>query len=174
MQTAFELFLTELRGLLNCETGLVHALGEQERESSKTALRETFQRHRKQTEHQAERLLDIFRDLGETPEQADCHGIRGLIEEKQAFLKKDPSHELLDFFNVAVGIKVERYEISAYQSLLLLARELGMTQAVAAIKQTLDEEREALEALEDLLAEVKPIELGVKAPPEGGIPRKAA
>ncbi len=174
MQTAYEFFVNELRDLLNCENRLVHALGEQERECAKEQLRETFRHHRKQTEQQAERLMDIFRELGETPEQAECYGIMGLIEEKETFLKKDPSHELLDFFNVAAGIKAERYEISAYDTLLLLAREMGMQRAATLIQQTLAEEREALEKLEGLLREVKPIELGVKEPPEGGVPRRAA
>jgi ferritin-like metal-binding protein YciE len=174
MQTAWELFIHELRDALNFENKLVHVLGEQARETSREALSGAFTLHRKQTEKHAERLIDIFRELGEVPDQSDCKGIDGLIEEKLALIKQSPSKGLLDYINVGAGIKVERYEISAYESLVALARQLGATRSAGLLQQTLAEERETLHELQQFSKQVSPSELGIKETPEGGFPRKAA
>lgn len=180
MQTAYELFLAGLRDMLNAENQLVHVLGEQARETKHDHLRRAFEHHREQTEQQAVRLIDIFRMLGQPPEQADCKGIDGLKQEKEQLMKKDPSPELLDFINVAAGIKVERYEISAYDALIVLAREMGMAQAADLLKQNRNEEEETRDILTEMLTMVKPANLGIdvekpdRGIPEGGLPSKAA
>lgn len=174
MQTAWELFIHELRDALNFENKLIHVLGEQARETDREELQRAFTQHRKQTEQHAERLIDIFRELGETPEQADCKGIDGLKEEKLALLKENPSKELLDLINVNAGIKVERYEISAYESLVALAKELGATRSADLLQQTLREEEQTLHLLQEFSPRLMPKRLGIKERPEGGLPRKAA
>ena len=152
MQTAWELFVHELRDALNFENKLVHVLGEQARETDREDLRDAFTGHRKQTEKQAERLIDIFREIGETPEQADCKGIDGLTEEKLELMKHDPSQELLNYINVGAGIKFEGD---------------GRVQRAVTDKET-------LEKLERFSTELVPTSVGVKESPEGGLPRKAA
>ena len=180
MQNAYELFLAELRNMLNAENKLVQVLGEQASETKRGDLRQAFDDHRRQTERQAERLVEIFRLLGESPEQADSKGIDGLKKEKQELMKKDPTQELLDYVNVTAGIKVERYEMSAYDSLIMLARELGMQHSADLLKQNLNEEQATEKKLQHFLGMVKPTTLGidVKKPertvPEGGLPGKVA
>ncbi len=174
MNSVWELFVHELRDMLNAENLLVHVLGEQARECSHEDLQQAFTEHRHQTERHAERLVDIFREIGETPEQADCKGIQGLKQEKQTLMKENPSKDLLDFINVAAGIKAERYEISAYESLISLAQQLGAERSVQLLRQNLADERETLAKLERFAHQVKPSNLGVRVSPEGGLPRKAA
>ncbi len=180
MNTAYELFLSGLRDMLNAENKLVHVLGEQERETKRDDLRQAFEQHRHQTSQHAARLVDVFRLVGETPEQADCKGIDGLKEEKLELMKKNPSQDLLDFINVAAGIKVERYEMSAYDALILLAREMGLQHAADLLKQNRNEEEETEKKLQELIGLVKPQTTGIeldkpdRSIPEGGLPRKAA
>jgi ferritin-like metal-binding protein YciE len=177
MNTAFELFVHELRDMLNAENKLTRALTEQELESTRPDLRQAFADHRKQTEQQAVRLLDIFREIGEIPSQAECKGIAGLVEEKQEFMKHHPSRDVLDIFNVAAAIKVERYEISAYESLILLAHQLRLINAVQKLDQSLIEEQQTLEEMRNFSREFQIRELGYKPlgqQIEGGLPRKAA
>lgn len=175
MDTAWELFLHDLRVMLNCEEQLVRVLAEAESESSDEMLRQAFGEHRKQTVGHAMRLTEIFRDLGEPPEQGDCKGIEGLKEEKKSILKEDPSKELLQFINVNAGIKAERYEMSAYEELMLLARELGALEAARKLKENYDEEQQTLDKLRDFVNKVKPQKLGISSEkPEGGIPKKVA
>ena len=175
MDTAWELFVHELRNMLNCENQLVRILAEAETESSNESLRRAFEEHRHQTENHAARITQVFRDIGEVPEQGECKGVEGLKQEKQEIMKHDPSKELVDFINCGAGIKAERYEISSYENLILLARELGALNSARLLKENLNEEQEALEKLQNLTGMLKPKNLGVSTDrPEGGIPRRAA
>jgi Mn-containing catalase len=177
MNTAYELFVHGLRDMLNAENKLTKALTEQQLESNSTELQEAFARHRRQTEQQAVRLLEIFNEIAEVPEQADCRGIAGLIEEKQEFMKEHPTGDLLDLFNVSGAIKVERYQISAYESLINLASRLGLVDAVGKLSQSLAEEQQTLEKMRTFGRQLKPAELGYKPiglEVEGGLPYKAA
>lgn len=174
MNTAWDLFVHELKYMLNAENKLVHALGEMERESANPELQEAFRGHRKQTEQQAVRLIHIMRDIGQRPEQSDSKGIDGLVQEKKMFMQQKPSEDLIEVFNIGAGIKAERYEISAYESLIRIAEELGASGSAELLKQTLNEEQEALHKLQGFTSRIKPRDVGVAGNIEGGLPRKAA
>jgi ferritin-like metal-binding protein YciE len=165
MRTAYELFRHELRDMLNAESRLVITLTEMQTESSQPEVVDLFETHRKETERQAARLVEIFGEIGEPPEQADCKGIEGLIKEKRNFVAHKPSQELLDIFNVSAGIKAERYEISAYESLIRLARELKFAKAEQLLNETMREEEHALQKLMNIAEMLKPSELGVQEVP---------
>lgn len=168
MQTARELFLHELQDMFDAEQRLVEALGEQEQESSRPELQKAFASHRQQTENQVERLRQAFEELGEEPEETECKGIKGLIEEHDAFKEEDPSEELLDIFNVGAAIKVESYEICAYESLVKLSRELGFKKPVSLLTQNLKEEQQTLKKMEVFSNKLKPSELGIEDEEEEG------
>jgi ferritin-like metal-binding protein YciE len=171
MQTARDLFVHELQDIFDAEQRLVKALGEQEQESSRPELQKAFASHREQTENQVERLRQAFEEVGEEPEETECKGIKGLIEEHEAFKEEDPSEELLDIFNVGAAIKVESYEINAYESLVKLGRELGFRQAVNLLNQNLKEEQQTLKKMETFSNKLKPSELGVEAEEQEGAGR---
>ena len=162
MQTARELFIHELQDMFDAEHRLVPALGEQEQESSRPELQKAFGSHREQTENQIERLRQAFEEVGEEPKETECKGIRGLIEEHEAFKEEDPSEELLDIFNVGAAIKIENYEINAYESLVKLGRELRFKEAVNLLNQNLKEEQQTLKKMQAFSTKLKPSELGVE------------
>jgi len=162
MQTARDLFVHELQDMFDAEQRLVEALGEQEEESSRPELQKAFASHREQTENQVERLRQAFEEIGEEPEETECKGIKGLIEEHESFKEEDPSEELLDIFNVGAAIKVESYEICAYESLVELGKELGFKKAVNLLNQNLKEEQQTLKKMETFSNKLKPSELGVE------------
>jgi ferritin-like metal-binding protein YciE len=173
MQTARDLFIHELQDMFDAEQRLVKALGEQEQESSNPELQKAFASHREQTENQVERLRQAFEEVGEEPEETECKGIKGLIEEHEAFKEEDPSEDLLDVFNVGAAIKVESYEICAYESLVKQGRELGFKKAVTLLSQNLKEEQQTLKKMENFSNKVKPNELGVEEEElEGERPRR--
>ncbi len=162
MDNAFDYFIHELRDMLNAESRLVQTLAELESESKNEQLRAAFAEHKQQTEMHAKRLTDVFRMLGQQPEQSECQGIKGLVEEKQAFMKEHPTPDLLDFFNMVAGIKAERYEISTYRTLVSLARSLGLAHSVELLEQNLNEEQEALKKLQSFAATIRPLNLGTE------------
>jgi ferritin-like metal-binding protein YciE len=161
MQTAHEFFVHELKDMLDAEKQLVEALGKQEEESSRPELKKAFASHRAQTEKQVQRLEQVFESIGEEAEDEECAGIRGLIEEHENFKEEDPSEDLLDIFNVAAATKVERYEISAYESLTRLAREMSHRKAVQLLSQNLKEEQQTLKKMEAFGKKLKPERMGM-------------
>ena len=68
-------------------------------------------------------------------------------------MREKPSEELLEFYNIGAAQKVERYEITAYESLIDMAEKLGMRDAVELLEQNLQEEEAALNKLKTIASE---------------------
>jgi ferritin-like metal-binding protein YciE len=153
MNTIEELFEHELKDMYGGETALLDALEQMAEESADREIKKGFQQHRKETQGQLKRLDKVFRMIGKKPEAETCPGIEGLIKEKKAFMRERPSEDLLEFFNVGAGQKVERYEITSYENLIDMADKLGLTDAVELLEQNLQEEEAALNRLKAIASE---------------------
>ena len=153
MQTIEELFEHELQDIYSAEQSLLDALEQMANECIDRDIRRSFTQHRKETQGQIKRLDKIYKTLGQKPESGSCPGIEGLLKEKKAFLREKPSDELLEFYNVGAGQKVERYEITAYEGLIGMAEKLGMSDVVDLLEQNLQEEETALNKLKAIASE---------------------
>jgi ferritin-like metal-binding protein YciE len=153
MQTIEELFEHELKDIYAAEHALLDALEQMANESSDREIKKGFVQHRKETQAQIKRIEKIYKSLGQKPEAGTCPGMEGLIKEKKAFMRERPSEELLEFYNIGASQKVERYEITAYESLIDMAEKLGMTDAVELLEQNLQEEEMTLNKLKALASE---------------------
>jgi ferritin-like metal-binding protein YciE len=153
MESIEELFEHELKDILGGEQALIDALEQMAQESSDRDIKKAYLQHRKETQGQIKRIEKIFRSLGQKPEAASCPGIEGLIKEKKAFMREKPTKELLEFFNVGAAQKVERYEITSYESLIDMADKLGLTDAVELLEENLQEEEAALNKLKAIASE---------------------
>jgi ferritin-like metal-binding protein YciE len=153
MQTIEELFEHELKDIYSAEHSLLDALEQMAAESADRDVKKAYTQHRKETQGQIKRLEKVFKRLGRKPKAETCPGIEGLIKEKKAFMREKPSDELLEFFNIGAAQKTERYEITAYETLIDMADKLGMTDVVELLEQTLLEEEAALNTLKMLASE---------------------
>jgi ferritin-like metal-binding protein YciE len=153
MQTIEELFEHELKDIYSAEHSLLGALEQMARESSDRDIRKVFTQHRKETQAQIKRLDKVFKALGQKPEAETCPGIEGLIKEKKVFMREKPSPELLEYYNIGAGQKTERYEITAYESLIDMADKLGLIDVVELLEQNLQEEESALNKLKTIASE---------------------
>ncbi|HWC17990.1 MAG TPA: DUF892 family protein [Terriglobales bacterium] len=169
MQSARELFVHELTDMLDAEQKLVKALGELAEDHAKEPqLQKGFHSHRVQTEKQVERIQQVLQQLGEEPEQSECKGIKGLIDERKSFKEdENPADDILSIFDVGAAIKVENYEISAYSSLIELAKQLDISKAVKLLSQSLKEEEQTRTKLQAISRKLKPDNLGRKEEGEG-------
>jgi ferritin-like metal-binding protein YciE len=148
VKTLNELFEHELKDIYYAEHRLEEALAELAEESKIREIKRAYSAHRKETQGQIKRLKLVFKTIGQAPEREVCPGIEGLLKEKKNFTKKEkPSQEILEYFNLGAAAKTERYEITAYEGLIEIARQLGMTTAVELLSQNLQEEENALEML---------------------------
>ena len=164
MQSAKELFVHELTDMLDAEQKLVTALGElAEDHGDEPQLQKGFQAHQAQTEKQVERLQQIFEQIGEESEETECKGMKGLLEERNSFKEEEePAEDILSIFDVGAAIKVESYEICAYNSLIEMAKQLNLTKAIRLLNQNLKEEQQTKTKLEAMSRKLKPDNLGME------------
>ena len=153
MHTIQDLFGHELQDIYSGEHTLLDALDQMAGESADREVKKAYTQHRKQTQGQIRRLEKIFKMIGRKPRVDSCPGIDGLVKEKKTFMRERPSDELVEFFNVGAGQKVERYEVSAYENLIDMADKLGLTDAVDLLEQNLQEEEAALNRLKVFASE---------------------
>ena len=153
IQTIEELFEHELKDVYGAEQSLVDALQQMADESTDRDIKRGYLQHRKETQGQIKRIEKVFKSMGQKAEAETCAGIEGLIKEKKLFMREKPSAEILEFYNIGAGQKVERYEITAYESLIDMAEKLGMSDAVELLEQTLQEEEGALNKLKAIASE---------------------
>lgn len=153
MRTIEELFEHELKDIHGAEQTLLTALEQMASESNDRELKKLYTQHRKETQGQIKRIERIFKLLGQKAEAETCAGIEGLVKEKKLFMREKPSEELLEFYNIGAAQKTERYEITAYESLIDMAEKLGMTDAAELLQETLQEEETALNKLKAVASE---------------------
>ena len=151
METGNDLFLHELKDIYDAEHKLVNALETMSNKVKNPELSQSFEDHRRVTQGQIDRLEKVFQLIDRAPAREKCDGINGLISEFQSFVKEeDPDDRVLNVFATSAAIKVENYEISSYKSLIKLADQLGLSEAAELFEQTLREERETAQLLEQM------------------------
>lgn len=149
MPETAKLFGHELRDVYDAEMKLVRATQSMAKKVKDKELSASLLEHSKVTENQAARLEKVFEIMGRKPRRQKCKGIDGLIEEFTSFVQEEkPSPDVLNVFATVAGQKVEYYEIVSYRSLIRLATELGLNDAVSLFEQNLEEEQRAAEELE--------------------------
>ena len=151
-----ELLVEQLQDLLHAEMQLVAALPKMAEAAQNPKLREAFEKHLVQTQHQVERLHTAFDTLGEAAEPKACRGMAGLIEEGEETIDEGTSKDPLaaDLALIASAQKVEHYEIAGYGTARTLALQVGEREVARLLSHTLGEE----ESSDHLLTEIaKPL-----------------
>ena len=154
LENLHTLFEFKLMGMYSAEKRSLEVLDDAASEARSDALREALQHHREETQGQVERLEKVFETLGRRARVMDASVVEGLVEEKRRFLSEDPTPEVMDVFNLVAAMKNEHVEIAAYESLILLAEQMGMQDVVEPLRQNLTEEQEALDKLRGLSREL--------------------
>jgi Mn-containing catalase len=140
-----ELLVDELRDILHAEKQLTKALPKMANAARFDQLRELFEQHLAETEQQIERLNECFSLLGETPRAKPCKGMMGLVEEGQEVMEKGEEKEdaAADLALIGAAQRVEHYEMSGYTTAKNLAQQLRHSAVVALLSQSLAEEENA-------------------------------
>jgi ferritin-like metal-binding protein YciE len=149
-----ELYIDELKDLYSAENQLVKALPKMAKAASSDELRKGFQEHLEQTKGHVQRLEQIFELLDESPKGKKCKGMEGLIAEGSEVTEEDFEGAVLDAGLIGAAQRVEHYEIAAYGTARAFAEELGETEHVSLLSETLKEEEETDEKLTELSQEI--------------------
>lgn len=156
-----ELFLDELKDIYWAEKHLTKALPKFRKATTNQELADAFETHLGQTEDQIGRLEEVFEML-DTPARAKkCEGMEGLVKEGQQMIEETPKGtSTRDAALIISAQKVEHYEISAYGSLVQLAKTLGLTDVADILAETLEEEKQTDLLLTELAVSSINIEAG--------------
>lgn len=149
-----ELYIDQLRDLYDAENQLIKALPRMAKEASSDELRQAVEEHLEQTRGQAERLEQIFEQLGEKPKGKKCKGMQGLIEEGKDTLEEDMEEDTKDAAIIAAAQRVEHYEIAGYGTARTYANLLDENEAAELLEETLNEEKETDQKLTQLAEEI--------------------
>jgi ferritin-like metal-binding protein YciE len=141
MNTLHDLFVHELKDILNAEKQLVKALPKMAKAASSENLRAGFQEHLDQTEDHVERLERIFESLDISGRGVKCQAMEGLVKEGSEMIYEDAEPAVKDAALIAAAQKVEHYEIASYGTLVTWARQMGHSDAEQLLQQTLEEEK---------------------------------
>jgi ferritin-like metal-binding protein YciE len=147
-----ELFVEELKDIYDAENQIVKALPKMVKATSTPELQKAFAEHLEKTKGHVQRLEQIFNRLGEQPKAKKCDGIRGIIEEGEEVISEGSEGPVRDAGLIAGAQRVEHYEMAVYGSLKTWAGQLGDSQAVTLLEETLNEEKEADRTLTQIAA----------------------
>lgn len=150
LATLHDLMVHELKDLYSAERQLVQALPKMAKNANSDQLRTAINNHLSETEEQVSRLEEILESFGESPRGQKCHGMEGLIEEGKNLLKEEADADVMDAGIIAAAQRVEHYEIAAYGAVCEFARIMGHTEALQLLEQTLEEEKNADQLLNEL------------------------
>ncbi len=145
-----ELYLGELRDLYDAEHQIIKALPKMISKTSSEGLKSALEEHLEITRKQAERLEEIFENMGERAKAQKCHGMEGVIKEGNEKLKEAEDEDVRDAAIIASAQKVEHYEMAGYGTVRTWASLLGEQEAADLLQQTLEEEKEADQKLTTL------------------------
>jgi ferritin-like metal-binding protein YciE len=159
-----DLLLNELRDIYGAEKQLVRALPKMAKAASSEQLRVAFGEHLEQTKNQVERLEQVFGKLDTRTRGKRCEAMRGLVDEASEMMDEIKTPQVLDAALIAGAQKVEHYEIAAYGSVRALAEACGHQEVAQLLDETLEEEKEADQKLNQIaLSEVNQAALAAAA-----------
>jgi len=146
-----DLLLDELKDLYDAEQQLARALPKLAAAAASDGLRSAVESHVEETRNHCKRLEDIFALLGVKAAGRRCEGVAGIIDEASRIIdNRQLEGALRDAALIAEAQKAEHYEIAGYGTVAAWARTLGLSEVASSLEQTLDEEKAADQALNDL------------------------
>lgn len=145
-----DLYVDELHDLYDAENQLIKALPKMAEGANSDELRQGFEDHLEQTRGHAQRLEQLFERLGEKPKGKKCKGMEGIVKEGSEVLDEDMQEDTKDAALIGAAQRVEHYEIAGYGTAMTHADLLGLDEDARLLEQTLAEEKETDQKLNQL------------------------
>jgi len=152
IETMEKFLYEELKDIYDAEKQLTKAIPKLAKAANSEDLRAALEEHLEVTERQVTRLEEVFDLIGQPAKGKSCAGMKGLISEGSEAIEEDASELFQDAAIIGAAQRVEHYEIAAYGVVRELAERLGNQQAADLLEETLNEEKEADEKLNEVAA----------------------
>ena len=163
LETLRDLYIDQLKDLYSAENQLVEALPKMAKAATSAQLRMAFEHHLEQTKNHVKRIEQVFQNLNGRPTGKTCKAMQGLVAEGSEAIKEDGPAEVKDAALIAAAQRVEHYEMAGYGTVRTFAQQLGETQAVTLLQQTLNEEGEADKKLTQIAESTVNVRAGASA-----------
>ena len=154
IETLDDLFLGTLKAIYYAEHRIVETLPKLIDKATSPDLKQGFETHLRETEGQIDRLEQVFRAIGQEPDQSTCPAIDGILKAGDGMAGDIADKSVLDAALTYAAQLVEHYEIAQYGTLIAWANQLGRGDVIAPLEQTLEQEKATDEKL-TRLAEAK-------------------
>jgi len=155
LENLHSLLVEELQDLYSAENQIIEALPDMIEEASSPDLKGALQQHLEETRGQVRRLDQIFSQIPNVKKDGKtCKGMKGIIKDGQDLLDTDAEPEVLDAGMIAATQRVEHYEIAGYGTVRTYAQLLGRKDWAQLLEQTLNEEKQADQKLNQLAGHI--------------------
>ena len=144
-----EKFVHALGDIYDAEHRFLEAQQKMQAQADSQTVLELFEKHIPETEEQIANLEEIYELLGEKPKRVKCAGAAGIVSEGEKLLGETSEvPALADLAIAGANAKVEHYEITCYQSLILGAEMMGEKEIVKLLKKNLKQEQQTAKKIE--------------------------
>ena len=143
VDTLQELFVEELRDLLDAEKQLVRTLPKLAKKATAETLAAAFREHLEETRNHVSRLEQALEGLGLRASSKKCVGMQGLIEDGQETIEEAEDGPVRDAALIGAAQRAEHYEMAGYGTARTFATLLGHGEIATLLESTLDEEKAA-------------------------------
>ena len=152
--TLHDLYVAQLQDLRSAEDQLTAALPMMAKAATHPDLKRGFEMHLEQTKTQRDRLDQILTSLGADVDGETCQAMKGLVKEGNEMIAANGDDNVRDAGLIAAAQRVEHYEIAGYGTVATFARQLGRTEDLPLLLQTLEEEKQTDETLTQVAEQV--------------------
>ncbi|GAA4367334.1 ferritin-like domain-containing protein [Hymenobacter saemangeumensis] len=150
LQTMNELLAHDIQMLYSAETLGLEAQKLLAESATDSHLKSLFTLHERESQKQVARLEKIMVMMDLKPSREVCSAVKGLMADTEKLLNKESAPEVLDAMLIGAAQKMEHYEIACYGTAVWMTEDLGMTQVADLLRQTLAEEKQANELLNEV------------------------
>ena len=153
LDTPTELFHFQLRTALTMENDSLAALEELAKAAKSAEVKKLFRHHLGETKEQVANLRKAFDAVDLTASTAPSPSTKGISKQAASTLERS-APKLRDQVALSCALGNEHYEIAAYQSLIVPAQTLGLSDVTALLQANLDQEVHTSEELRTTLQKI--------------------
>lgn len=147
VSSPLDLFFDQMKDLHSMETQISGHLPVLAATAADPRLRAHLITHSYETDQQLNTIRELFARHGKDPGNDKCKAISGLIEGGNAHLGSVEDAGTRDLMMVAHCLRVDRYQIAAYEITSRLAGQLGLVDEAGVLLELLAQEQNSAESL---------------------------
>ena len=149
-KTLKDAFYETLKDVYYAEKAGLRSLKKAVKAAKNPELKQALTEHGEESQHQVERLTQVFELLNKPARAKTCEAMQGITSEMEEDLEDFGGSEAADDVLIGCAQAIEHYEIARYGMLKTWARKLGLDEAESLLQETLEEEKRADQRLTNI------------------------